>query len=232
MNSCSKMPQYLLTSILAVCVCLITADSRGAEESAPSAVWEPAIRGFEKQDKAEPPPANGILFVGSSTIRLWDIQKHFPGLPVINRGFGGSRVADVVAYADRVVLPYKPRVIVFYSGDNDIASQMTADDVFADYEEFFKLVEGKLPETRLIVLGVKPSVARWKFIETIRALNGMLKNACKDQLCRIFIETEPLLLGKDGQPRRELYLPDNLHLNDDAYVLLSEKLRSLLGEEK
>ena len=199
-------------------------------EPKPVSKWEAAIQAFEKQDQQMPPVKDGVLFVGSSTIRLWDVKKFFSALPVLNRGFGGSQTADVLEFADRIVIPYAPRVIVFYSGDNDIAHGMTAEAVFKDYERLFALVRQKLPETTLIVIGIKPCAARWKFIETVRAVNGMVEQACKDQPLRVFVSTEPMVMGEDGKPRPDLFMEDQLHLNSAAYAKLSELIRPLITE--
>ena len=124
--------------------------------------FETEIAAFEKWDHQNAVPQNCILFVGSSTIRLWQTADAFPDLPVINRGFGGSTIPDVNHFADRIVFKYKPRTIVFYSGDNDIAAGRSPDKVFADFETFAKSVHERLPNTQLIYLAIKPSPLRWE----------------------------------------------------------------------
>src|SRR6516164_10408221 len=104
-----------------------------AEEKADFSRWEKDIAAFERRDRDKPPPKNAVLFVGSSSIRLWDLPKSFAGVEVINRGFGGSHLADVVHFAPRIVLPYEPRLIVLYAGDNDIAAGKTPERVHADF---------------------------------------------------------------------------------------------------
>src|SRR3954462_9550686 len=124
--------------------------------------FESEITAFEAHDHKNAPPINPILFVGSSTIRLWQTADAFPDLPVINRGFGGSTIDDVNHYADRIVFKYKPHVIVFYSGDNDLAAGRTPERVFNDFVTFANSVHERLPDTRLIYLAIKPSIDRWK----------------------------------------------------------------------
>ncbi len=119
--------------------------------------FEPEIAAFEKQDRAMAPPANPIVFVGSSSIRKWKTADAFADLPVLNRGFGGSSISDAVIFAPRIVLPYRPRTIVFYAGDNDIADQKSPETVAADFAAFLTLVRRDLPETRVVVIGIKPS---------------------------------------------------------------------------
>src|SRR3954451_16184291 len=141
-----------------------------AKESTPAAAKKPPgparfeneIGAFEKWDHQNAVPKDCILFVGSSTIRLWQTADAFPDLPVINRGFGGSTIPDVNHFADRIVFKYKPRTLVFYAGDNDIAAGRSPDRVFADYETFAKSVHERLPGARLIYLAIKPSPLRWK----------------------------------------------------------------------
>src|SRR5580704_17074592 len=123
-----------------------------------TAKWEPEIRAFEASDRTNSPPKHAILFVGSSSIRLWKTLAHdFPGEPVINRGFGGSRIADSTALADRIIFPYEPRTIVFYAGDNDMAEGRTTEQVAADYQVFVQTVRARLPETRIAFISIKPS---------------------------------------------------------------------------
>src|SRR3954462_5475640 len=128
--------------------------------------FEPEIRAFEASDRASPPPRGGVVFVGSSSIKNWtSVAADFPGLSVLNRGFGGSTMADVVHYADRVVLPYRPRLIVLYAGDNDLAEGRTPDQVVRDYQAFVKRVRSALPATRIVYVSIKPSPSRRAYME-------------------------------------------------------------------
>ena len=119
--------------------------------------WETAIQEFETQDRDKPPPKEPLLFVGSSSIRMWKIEKSFPAMPVLNRGFGGSIVSDAVYYAGRLVTKYKPSLIVFYAGDNDIAGGKSPEQVRDDFRAFAGIVAKELPRTRLLFLSIKPS---------------------------------------------------------------------------
>ncbi len=110
----------------------------------------------------------GILFVGSSSIVRWDVAKWFPNMPVLNRGFGGSQIADSVHFAERIIVPYRPRTIVFYAGDNDLASGKTPEQVLADFKAFVSKVRASSPEAKIIYVGIKPSIKRWSLIATVR----------------------------------------------------------------
>lgn len=197
----------------------------------PSAKWEKDIQAFEAKDKEAMPPAGGILFIGSSTIRFWDVNKSFPGMPVYNRGFGGSQMADAAAFADRIAIPYKPATIILYDGDNDLAAGKTPEQIFGDFKTFEGKVRAALPKTKIICLGIKPSIARWNLIDKIRATDKLLSEHCAKGKGLSYLETEPIVLGADGKPRAELFRQDGLHLNEKGYELLSAKLKPLLSSQ-
>jgi lysophospholipase L1-like esterase len=200
-----------------------------AGEEKKGSPWEAAIRRFEEQDRKQPPPQGGVLFVGSSSIRLWDLAKSFPGLPVLNRGFGGSQLADAVQFAPRIVLPHKPRVVVLYAGDNDIASGRTPEQVFEDYRRFVAVVHAGLPAARILFLAIKPSFARWRLVDRMRAANRLIQEHATTDPRLGFVDVHTPMLGADGQPRRELFQPDGLHLSAQGYELWASLLRPLLA---
>jgi lysophospholipase L1-like esterase len=179
--------------------------------------FESEIAAFEKWDRQNSVPRNPILFVGSSTIRLWPTADAFPGLPVINRGFGGSTIADVSYFADRIVFKYKPRLIVIYSGDNDIASGKSPETVFANFQHFITSVRRHLGDTPILYLSIKPSNARWKFWPKMQDVNARVKEIATTDNQLTYVDTAPSLLGPDGKPRAELFRDDGLHLNEKGY---------------
>jgi lysophospholipase L1-like esterase len=191
--------------------------------------FEAEIAAFEAYDRKNSVPANPILFVGSSTIRLWQTHDAFPDLPIINRGFGGSTIADVNHFSDRIVFKYKPRLIVFYAGDNDIAAGRTPDRVLGDFQTFVNSVRDRLPGTRTIFLGVKPSIARWKLRPQGQQVNALVKDLARDDELLTYVDTGPSLLGPDGQPRKELFLKDGLHMNAKGYSGWNRFLDAALG---
>jgi lysophospholipase L1-like esterase len=190
--------------------------------------WEPAIAAFEKQDRAKPPPKNGYLFVGSSSIRFWDLNKSFPGMDVINRGFGGSQLADSVHFAPRLVLKHEPRMVLLYAGDNDLGFGKSPEQVHADFKDFVKVVQDKLPQTRIAFLSIKPSVLRWKLIDKIRKANALIEAECKADKRLVFIDVGKPLLDDDGKPRKDLFLFDGLHLNAKGYEAWAAVVRPYL----
>lgn len=197
---------------------------RGSPAHTSAHPFETEIAAFEKWDRKNAFPQGPILFVGSSSIRLWQTAEAFPGAPVINRGFGGSTIADVNHYFDRVVAKYKPRVIVFYSGDNDVASGKTPRQVFDDAQTFINRVHEELPDTRIFVLSIKPSLARQKSWPKMKEVNALIAKLAEDdeQLEYIDIAT-PMLAGAE-QPPPDLFLDDGLHLNAKGYRLWNEVL--------
>ena len=206
-----------------------TLRAEAAEGKDPFARCEPWIRKFEARVQKQMPPADGILFLGSSSIVGWDVEKYFPDLPVYNRGFGGSQIIDSVHFAERIVVPYRPKTIVFYAGDNDLAAGKSPDQVAADYRTFVSKVHAALPKTRIVYIAVKPSIRRWHLIDKIRAANALiLAETAKDARLR-FVDIDDPMLGDDGKPRKELFKSDGLHLNPSGYELWTSLVRPHLG---
>jgi lysophospholipase L1-like esterase len=191
--------------------------------------FENEIAAFEKWDHQNAVPQDCILFVGSSTIRLWPTADAFPDLPVINRGFGGSTIPDVDYFADRIVFKYRPRTIVFYAGDNDIAAGHSPDKVVANYEKFAASVHSKLPDTKLIYLAIKPSPLRWKMWPQSEAVNTRVKELVNKNSHDRYVDTAPAMLGSDGQPRKELFRDDGLHMNPKGYEAWNAILAPILA---
>jgi lysophospholipase L1-like esterase len=182
--------------------------------------WEPEIQQFEKSDKEDPPPKGAVLFVGSSSIRMWkDLAQDFPGIKVINRGFGGSEIADSTFFVDRIVTPYLPEMIVFYAGDNDLSNGKTPQQVLDDYKAFVSRVRNKLPTTEIAFISIKPSPARVSIIDQMRHANALIRTYSSHDKNLVFIDVFAPMLGKDGKPRPELFGPDKLHMNREGYDL-------------
>lgn len=197
------------------------------QPSPPPDRWEKDIAAFEAADRVSPPPQGEIVFVGSSTIRLWDLATSFPDLKTINRGFGGSEMADATRYVDRIVLPYNPRLVVVYSGDNDIAGT-TSEQIAIAFERFVRAVHAKLPQTRIVIIGIKPSILRWAQIDRMRLANAMLRAFCERDDRLAYVDVDNALLGWDEKPRRELFVDDLLHLSPQGYQVLNALVRPLL----
>ncbi len=155
---------------------------------------------------------------------MWPTAEAFPDLPVINRGFGGSHTSDVNHFAERTVLKYSPRLIVFYAGDNDIEAGKSPQQVFDDFQAFAKIVHDRLPSTRIVYLPIKPSIARWTKWPRMQAVNASVAQLSQSGERIIYVDTATPMLGRDGKPRAELFLDDGLHLNAKGYGEWSETL--------
>jgi lysophospholipase L1-like esterase len=190
--------------------------------------FETEIVAFEKWDRQNAVPRDGILFVGSSSIRLWPTAESFPDLPVINRGFGGSTIADVNRYTDRIVLKYRPRTIVFYAGDNDIAGGKSPQQVFSDFKQFVEQVKKEMPDTNVIYLSIKPSPSRAKLWPKALQANSLIEEFMQSNPHRAYVDIATPMLGDDGKPRKELFLDDDLHMNEAGYKIWNDVLRSQL----
>ena len=187
--------------------------------------WQKQMDRFARQDAVQEHPPNGIVFVGSSSIRMWDLEKWFPGLPTLNRGFGGSHIADATHFLDLLVIKHRPRTVVLYAGDNDIAKGLTPAEVASDYREFIAKLHAALPETRVAFLAIKPSLARWKLYPLMKQANEQISVIAARDKRQMFLDiATPMIASSDGQPRAELFLKDGLHLNDAGYKLWSTLL--------
>jgi lysophospholipase L1-like esterase len=203
----------------------------GAAEKAGPERWRKAIEAFEAADKENPPPQGAILFIGSSTIVRWKtLAKDFPEHQVINRGFGGSQIADSVFYADRIVIPYRPRLIVFRAGGNDINAGKTPEQVAADFQAFVEKVRTKLPEVRVAYLTINASPARWKNVELEKKTNQLIKQYIASGKNLDYIDTFDATLGHDGKPREDLFAKDRLHFNEEGYKVLTSIVRDHLKQ--
>jgi len=192
--------------------------------------FEGEISAFEQADLTSPPPANPVLFVGSSSIRVWpDLAGDFPDYPVMNRGFGGSQMSDVLYYFDRIVAPYDPALILVYEGDNDLAAGKSVDEVYTDYLEFLALVEEQLPDADVAFIATKPSPSRSQYLEVTRQLNTRLEDLASNNFHLWFIDVFTPMLNESGQPRPELFGGDMLHMNTTGYELWQSIFEPILA---
>jgi hypothetical protein len=222
------MNRTMILLIITLCSLSISNAQTEPAENNPAARWEETIRSFEDWDKKNSFPPDAVLFVGSSSIRLWPTRECFGQFDVINRGFGGSQISDVVYFTGRVVLPYKPKVIVFYAGDNDIAGGKTAERVFEDYRKFVGLVQKQLPTTRIIFISIKPSGSRWSLWNIMKQANKMIEDFSKKDDRLYYFDGAAPLLNNDNRPNNDLFLNDRLHLNDKGYELWTKLLTPVI----
>ena len=187
---------------------------------ADSARFAAELHAFAHTDSVTPPPPEPVLFVGSSSIRMWEsLATDFPGVPVLNRGFGGSRMDDVLRYADRIVFRYHPRAIVLYEGDNDLEEGRSPARIAGDVAEFLQRVRLATPLTHVVCLSVKPSPSRWNIVDKVRQTNALLEEIVARDTMATYVDVFTPMLGADGRPRPELYLADSLHMTPAGYAI-------------
>lgn len=228
----------LAVAVVAVLSCAwISAHAADAPGVSPK--WEEAIKAFEKQDKEKAPPKDPVLLVGSSSFTKWkSADKDLAPLPVVNRGFGGSDMAAVLAYYERLVLPYHPKTVVLYEGGNDINSGTKPEKVLEEIKTFVTKVNKDLPETQIVILSVHLAPSRAKYIDRYKELNRIVAEFGKDAKNVTVVDATTALL-KDGQPDPDIYGSDRLHLNAEGnkrwcaiFKPVLEKVHGLKEAEK
>ena len=198
----------------------------------PESPWEDVIAGFESYDRAHPPSPGATVLVGSSSIGLWpdpfsDLAPH----PVIQRGFGGSRMNEVLQYYSRIVKPYAPSRIVVYAGDNDIAIGRKPTDIAHDLEAIFRCARTDFPAVWTYCISVKPSPARHHLHAELAATNVALRALCASMSKSVYVDVWSPMHDMDGRIRGELYREDGLHMNAHGYSLWANKLKNLFDRE-
>ncbi|MBI4207218.1 MAG: GDSL family lipase [Betaproteobacteria bacterium] len=218
-----------LISAAALCAGAICASGTAAQSlpTAGESRWEDTLAAFAAADLKQAPPPGGVLFVGSSSIRLWEnLETEFKDAPVvIKRGFGGSRLADCVKFLDRLVINYRPRLVMLYAGDNDLAEGSTPEDVLNRVKAFADGVHRHLPETQVTFISIKPSPARRALIPQARAANQLVQEYAAAHPKVDYIDVFTPMLTADGSPRKDLFRKDALHLNDAGYALWRSVIR-------
>jgi len=191
--------------------------------------WEKSIAAFEQKIKDGATKPGSVLFIGSSSIRMWKLQDSFPGKDYVNHGFGGSMISDSIHFFDRAVKPVQPSVILFYAGDNDVARGKSAEVVHADFRKFVGLMKkafGK--KTRLGFIAIKPSLSRWNLADEMQKANNLIKSDChKDELLS-FVDVWTPMIGEDKKPKADLFLKDGLHMNLEGYRIWNEAVTPVL----
>ena len=222
------MKHTIARLLLAACCGLAThayaADAAAAgalDPAVPPSRWDAAFAAFAADDAAHPHPPGGVLFVGSSSIRLWnDLEAQFNDVPVvIKRGFGGSQLSDCVKHLSRLVLRYRPRTVLVYAGDNDLAAGTPPAEVLRRFTAFVEGVQRELPQTRIIYISIKPSPLRVTLLPEIRQANALIRDYADREGMVDFIDVYTPMLDASGLPRRELFRDDQLHLNANGYAL-------------
>lgn len=207
-----KIYQHCVLIILSLCTYSIAAAQPFYED----------IQAFKKQDSIAPPPTQAILFVGSSSFTKWtDVQNYFPHFAIVNRGFGGSSISDVIRYADDIIFPYKPKQIVIYCGENDLAGAdtVTGKMVYQRFVQLFNLIRNKMPGVPVAFISLKPSPSRWQLKDKMITANELIKKYLRTKKKTSFIDVYHKMLAADGTPMKEIFIEDNLHMNAKGYAI-------------
>lgn len=197
--------------------------------------FQDEIAAFRKADSTNPPPAHPIVFTGSSSFRKWTgVREAFPGYPIINRGFGGSTFPDVIRYTGDVIFKYKPRQIVIYCGDNDLASSdtVTAQVVFRRFKELFYLIRGKLKNTDILYVSIKPSPSRERLMPRMEEANRLISGFLLGQKHAGFVDVYHPMLTPEGKPMGDIFEDDKLHMNAKGYAIWQKTILPYLDKSK
>lgn len=186
------------------------------------------IKAFKQQDSLQVPAKGQILFVGSSSFRMWkDLQDYFPKKKILNRGFGGASLPDVIRYADDIIFPYQPKKIVIYCGENDIASSdtLTGETVTGRFIHLFRLIRERIPGIEIIYVSIKPSPSRAQMMSRISSANIMIRQFLAEQANAKFVDVYHLMLDTTGRPLPHLFIADSLHMNANGYRIWQRALK-------
>lgn len=192
--------------------------------------WENDIAAFEARDREHPPTPGGILFAGSSSIVGWDTDKHFPEMKVVNRGFGGSEIADSTHFAPRFIHPHQPNIVVLYAGDNDLANGKTPEQVLKDFEAFVTAVREGAADAQVVFIAIKPSTARWALVDQIRQANAAVRTRCDEDDGLHFADIFHPTLNEAGEPEAAYLADDGLHLTPAGYEKWTSIVRPILDD--
>lgn len=212
----------LLLSILFISVNIIAQENQFTNE----------IKAFRKQDSIQKPNDGMLLFIGSSSFRLWkDVKSDFNNSNILNRAFGGATLLDLIYFQNDVVLKYKPKKIFIYCGENDIASseKVTPKMVFKRYKTFYKTLRKQFPETPIIFVSLKPAISRWNMKDRMMATNKLISQFMKNKNNATFVNIWDDML-ENGEPRKDIYIQDNLHMNAKGYAIWVEKMNALVND--
>ena len=190
--------------------------------------FDAEIENFIQWDRKNSYPDDALLFVGSSSIRLWLTSDYFPGYQIINRGFGGAHISDVIYFLKETVLKYQPKIIVFYAGDNDIAAGKAPERVAGDFAEFLTRVVSENEHTKVIFLAIKPSLLRWKYWPAMQKTNQLIEDYANSMANFYYVDTAAPMLGDEQKPMEKLFMSDSLHLSDEGYTIWHSLLNPVL----
>jgi lysophospholipase L1-like esterase len=193
--------------------------------------FQQEINAFKQKDQVSFPAKNQILFVGSSSFHYWtDVQDYFPSYPIINRGFGGSSLPNVIRYANDIIFSYQPKQIVIYCGENDLAASdtVTAVTVFQRFQTLFNLIRTNMPGVPVVFVSIKPSPSRARFLPKVKEANRLISDFMARQEAAVFVDVFTLMLNEEGSIKSEIFKSDNLHMNAKGYAIWQKAIEPVL----
>ncbi len=210
-------------------LCVFSINLLFGQENKPP-FWQ-EIQDFKKQDSVQAPPKDAILFVGSSSFRMWNnVQEMFPKHTILNRGFGGSNLVDLQYYLNDIVFPYQPKQIIVYSGENDIAAgDVSASDVLQRFDTVFQSIRTQLPNVPVVFVSIKPSPSRKQFMPVMQEANALIRDYLKKEPNTGYVDVYSLMLQKNGKPKADIFLGDSLHMNQKGYAIWQKALKRKLN---
>ena len=223
------MKKFVITLAL---IFALSSHNSSAQQTAPQKIrFADQIEAYLKAVQEKPPPNNAILFVGSSIFRLWkNLPEQMAPLPVFNRAFGGSQTHEILAYMDKIVLPYKPKIIVYYCGSNDINANVAPQSIAGNFKEFVARVHRQSPKTRIFYVTINRAPQKMDKWSQVDEANALIKTYCAKNKRRGFIDVNPALFDASGKPRMDLYLPDQLHFKEPAYTEFTAIIKPVIAK--
>jgi lysophospholipase L1-like esterase len=190
------------------------------------------MRDFAAMDRVKPPRPGSVVVVGSSSVRLWQgLEGQFGNTVVLKRGFGGARLSDCIEHLEQLVVKYRPRLVLLYAGDNDLAEGTSPREVLGRFTTFAERIQQRLPTVRLAFISIKPSPARQALLQQARVANRLIASYVRGRPRLAYVDVFDAMLGSDGLPRRELFASDGLHMNSDGYALWRSALAPLVRRD-
>lgn len=219
--------------LLVFCLLFGIAGTSVAQDAPDFSRWEKAMLEFEEQDKEAPQGEGKVLFIGSSSIRMWkSLAEDMAPHAVINRGFGGSQIEDSIHFADRIIIPYRPSAIVLYAGDNDIAHGKSPERVARDFKRFHALIQRELPGTPVYFISIKPSRRRWEMWPDMLKANNLIERYCVASKQAVYLDCASPMLDKSGEVMDSIFLEDMLHMNAEGYAIWTSVIKPRLDALK